>query len=110
MTSSLAPAASIGTASSTIAVQREPSAQCQPEPIPASEMPCAELARHIADCRYLMRLAQARFRGSHNPADKAEAERWEALMLQAIRSRNTDDATFGGQWALGLARGAATDA
>jgi len=94
------------TDSNSLTVDREPSAQCQPGLIPASDNSRAEreIERHIADCRYLMRLAQARFRGSHDPADQAEADRWEALMLQAIRSRSTDDETFGGQWALGMAK------
>lgn len=100
--SSAAPA---GTTYPIVTVDHHPTAQCQPELILAQELSGAELDRHISDCRFLMRLAQARFRGSHNPKDRAEADRWETLMLQAIRSRrSTDESTFGGQWALDLAK------
>jgi hypothetical protein len=65
----------------------------------------AEIVRHIADCRLLMRLAQARFRGSHAAKDLQDAEFWEARMDDGIKARQAvyrermaDESTFQGEW------------
>jgi hypothetical protein len=65
----------------------------------------AEIVRHIADCRLLMRLAQARFRGSHAAKDLQDAEFWEARMDEGIKARQAvyrervaDESTFQGEW------------
>jgi hypothetical protein len=65
----------------------------------------AELVAHIADCRLLMRLAQARFRGSHAAKDLQDAEFWEARMDEGIKARQAvyrervaDESTFQGEW------------
>jgi hypothetical protein len=69
----------------------------------------AELVAHIADCRLLMRLAQARFRGSHAAKDLQDAEFWEARMDEGIKARQDasierkaaeaqDGLTFAGKW------------
>jgi hypothetical protein len=64
-----------------------------------------ELVAHIADCRLLMRLAQARFRGSHAAKDLQDAEFWEARMDDGIKARQAvyrermaDESTFQGEW------------
>jgi hypothetical protein len=65
----------------------------------------AEIVRHIADCRLLMRLAQARFRGSHAAKDLQDAEFWEARMDEGVKARQAvyrermaDESTFQGEW------------
>jgi hypothetical protein len=66
----------------------------------------AEHVAHIEDCHYLAQLAKARFRGTHSPADAAEAARWEQAKSDAIKARQqaaierkeADEATFGGNW------------
>lgn len=95
-------AAPADTALSTVTVDHQPAARCQPQPIPAQELSGAELDRHIADTRFLMRLAQARLRGSHSPRDAREAQQWNAAMSDAIKARQelirADELTFSGHW------------
>lgn len=68
-----------------------------------------ELQLHLSSCHYLASLASARYRGSENPVDAQEAQRWAVLEQEAQKAVlalrreqfDADELTMAGEWTRG---------
>ncbi len=93
MTSSLSPAASVGTNSPIWIEQTQSFASNRPKAKPAvgraPQNPFSvELEQHIHDCGLLLQWAYARFQATQNAKFRQEACDWLRLEEQAIALRN----------------------